>query len=75
MQLCCSRIPLIDRLERLYAIVGATFLYIAGGWTLSSDVWHRCSVVAGRWLRAMRRGKRTRNGPWHEWAPGSHQGC
>ena len=34
-QLTCSRVPLRDRLRRLYATVGASFLWGSGGWTLS----------------------------------------
>lgn len=48
-----------DRANKLYAMVGAAFLYGSGGWTLSTAVWRRVCQQENRW--------RPRNmmEPWH----------
>lgn len=63
---CCSP-P--HRLERLRVTSGAAFLFGAGGWALSHHVGYCCSVIGGRWLRAMMRGNDTRGKMCCDWAP------
>lgn len=66
---CCRRVPLVHRLESLYASAGAAFLCGAGGWTLHI---HLAKVFGGGRQMAPRYAAQTQRHPgkpWHEWAP------
>lgn len=62
--LCCKRIPLADRLQRLYATAGAAF-FARGRGALSTELRRRCMVLEGTWLRAMLPYSGARSGAWH----------
>lgn len=66
---CSRRIPVADRLQRLYSMAGGACLSEAGGWTQSTETCRRCDALGGRWLRAMIPYRADRGRPWHECGP------
>jgi len=63
-QLACPRVPLRERLRRLYATVGATLLWGAGGWNLSAALVRRLETFELFLLRRVISCPRRPQEPW-----------
>lgn len=69
---CSAADASLLRTECSASIVGAAFLFWAGGWTLSTETCRRCEVFVGRLLRAVIVYRGNRGRLWHEWGAGGH---
>ena len=65
--LCCSKLPLRDRLLRCYASVGMTSLWASGCWVPSVKIQRLISVQETRWLRRMLCARRRSSEDWADW--------
>ena len=65
--LCCSQIPLEERIRGFYSTVGASVLWGAGCWAPSLRVQQLVSVQENRWLRCVLEGRKELDMEWVAW--------